>query len=259
MKKLTFILLLTACSLKVHATDVYIILGQSNGWRISSISNFPGPSDSNSIHYFPMKCTSRPETTELTTITSVHPSCQGRGIAEELLKLSGEDIIIVQYCVCGSSLHAEVNWYPGEDPKAGRVNNSGLYGKFLKYLANARSQAEAAGHEWKIKAAFWHQGEADSNQHAIAYERNFRHLLLRLRSDLRKDLPVIAGKIRELSEPAKAVNRALDNVATSDNKLAVVPVNDLPGQTPTDVHFNTEGCQMLGRRMVKAYAKMVSR
>lgn len=203
-----------------------------------------------------MGCSSRPETSTMTSITSIHPSCQGRGVAEELLKLSGEEIIIVQYCVCGSSLHSEVNWYPGDDPEAGLLNNEGLYGKFIKYLADARSQAEAAGHEWNIKAAFWHQGESDSNQHAATYEQNFQHLLYRLRTDLGKDLPVIAGKIRELSEPAKEVNRALDKVATKDPGVAVVPVEDLPGQTPTDVHFNTEGCHKLGLRLVEAYSTL---
>ncbi|MDF1753222.1 MAG: sialate O-acetylesterase [Verrucomicrobiales bacterium] len=240
----------------IHATDVYIVIGQSNGWRISSLAEGPGGEQLGEVMYFPMACTSRPESSQAKIIKMVHPSCQGRGLAENLLKQSGDDIIFVQYCVCGSSLHGEANWYPGNDPAKGEINEAGLYANFQKYLASARKQAEAAGHEWDVKGVFWHQGESDSNAHSAQYETNFRNLIYRLRKDVGPEVPIVAGKIRELSEPAGVVNQALETVASSDPLISVVPVDDLPAESPTNVHFKTPGCQTLGARMVEAYSKI---
>ncbi|MDA7922362.1 hypothetical protein N9B73_11445 [Verrucomicrobiales bacterium] len=53
---------------------------------------------------------------------------------------SDGEIVFIQYCVCGTSLGDEVNWYPGEDPAAGKVNDEGLYGSFSRYLADVRLQ-----------------------------------------------------------------------------------------------------------------------
>lgn len=207
--------------------------------------------------YFPMACVSRPESSEMQVIRHLHPSSQGVGLAEELLNhADGEDIIFIQYCVCGTSLSDAINWYPGDDPAAGKVNDAGLYAKFLKYAADARRQVEAAGHEWKVKGVFWHQGEADSNAQAENYEANFRRLIARLRIDWGADLPVVAGKIRSLTDEARKVNEALNAVAGDEPKLAVVEVDDLPAETPTNVHFNTAGCQELGRRLARAFFEL---
>ncbi len=239
------------------ATDVYMVIGQSNGWRLSSLADFPADPTGGEVLYFPMACGNRPETTELQVIRQLHPSCQGLGLAERLLKQAGgADIIFLQYCVCGASLGDEINWYPGEDPAAGVVNDNGLYAKFLKYAANAREQVAALGHDWDVKGVFWHQGEADSNVKAAQYEANFRHLVERLRLDLGDGVPIVAGKIRSLSERAKLVNAALDAVAVSDSNLAVVEVDDLPSESPTDVHFNTEGCHQLGQRLAEAFLEL---
>lgn len=239
-------------------TDVYMVIGQSNGWRLSSLADFPAEPKGGSVVYFPMACSSRPDSGKMTVIKSLHPSCQGLGLAEKLLaQANGEDIILVQYCVCGTSLGDPINWFPGDDPAAGKMNHEGLYAKFLLFVADAQRQAEAAGHSWDVKNVFWHQGEADSNAKADAYETNFRHLIERLRIDLGSTVPVVAGKIRPLSDPAKTVNEALENVASEDPSVAVVEVADLPSEAPTDVHFNTVGCHELGRRLAAAYLALI--
>jgi len=250
--------LIVVVNSSAEATDVYIVLGQSNGWRVSSLANIPNGTDTGNVVYFPMGCTTTPETADLQLVSSVHPSSQGRGLAEGLLKHSCGDIIFVQYCVCGASLHGKDSWYPGENPKAGRLNEGGLFAKFLKYTADARRKAEAAGHEWNLRAVFWHQGESDSNAHAADYQDTFRNFVYRIRNDVKPNIPIVAGHIRELSDGARRVNRALDAVAGDDPLIVVVPTADLTPENPTDAHFNSAGCHELGRRMAKAYSDLAN-
>ena len=257
--RLGFIAWLALATSAVHATDVYIVIGQSNGWRLSSVSGVPSDSPNGKVIYFGMGCTTRPDQAKMQKIDSIHPSCQGRRLAEGLVKHSGGDIILVQYCVCGTSLYAKENWYPGDAPHSGKVNDAGLFASFQKYLADARRQAEAAGHTWNIKGIFWHQGESDANTHAAEYEKNFRHLVSRLRKEVKADVPIVAGHIRPLSDAARKVNQALDAVAADDPLLVTVPSADITAETPTDVHFNTEGCHEFGRQLAAAYVAMVKK
>ena len=45
-------------------------------------------------------------------------------------------------------------------------------------------------------------------------------------------------------------------VAALDSNLAVVEVDDLPFESPTDVHFNAEGCRRLGQRLPEAFLEL---
>ena len=236
---------------KVRSADVYIVAGQSNGWRLGSLAGVAGDSPA-PIHYFGMACSSRPDTAKIQVIEALHPSSSGTGLAGALREYSGAEIIFVQYCVCGTSLGDVANWYPGEDPLNGKVNDAGLYGSFTRYLADARRQVESLGLEWKVKGLFWHQGESDIKRSSAEHERNFKNLLVRFRHDLGADLPVVAGHIRDLGEGSRGINRALDTVAATDSHLAVVNLEGLPFESPTDVHVKPEGCRILGKRMVKA-------
>jgi len=242
----------------VNSADVYIFAGQSNGWRLSSIAGVSGDAPA-VIHYFGMGCTSRPDTAKMTLIEALHPSSSGTGLAGALRRYSGKEIIFVQYCVCGSSLGDVANWYPGEDPLKGKVNNVGLYGSFTRYLADAKRQVEALGMEWNVKALFWHQGEADVKRNSDEHEKNLKNLLARFRKDLGGDLPVVAGHIRDLDEGSCGINRALDAVAAADPRMAVVNLEGLPFESPTDVHVKPEGCRVLGERMVEALQKLAGK
>lgn len=252
----TLILSLASSAL---AIDVYVVAGQSNGWRLSSISAYPNRTDQHKIYYFPMACSSRPTESSLAILNSLHQGTQGAGLAEGLLKCSNDDIVIVQYCVCGTSLHDPLNWYPGDDPANGVKNDTGLYASCLKTIASARQQVEAEGLDWNVKALFWHQGESDAINHSAAYEASIRKLFGRFREDLGNDLPIIAGHIRDLDDQYKAINSALDAAAASDKNTAVVKTADQPFESATDVHFKTPGCHEIGRRMVAAYIEMQKR
>ncbi len=239
----------------VSAADIYIVAGQSNGWRLSSIAGVAGE-DPASIRYFGMGCSSRPDKANLTVIKKLHPSTSGAGLAGALREQAGGDIVFIQYCVCGTSLGDVVNWFPGEDPAAGKVNDEGLYGSFTKYLADVRLQLEAEDVEWKVAGLFWHQGESDIKRSSAEHQRNLKNLFWRFRKDLGKDLPIVAGHIRDLDERSRGINRAIDAVAAADSKMTVVNLDGLPFQSETDVHVRPDGCITLGKRMAEAMEKL---
>jgi hypothetical protein len=219
----------------IQSADIYIVAGQSNGWRLSHIAGVPGETAA-PIRYFGMNCVSRPDTAEMKVIEALHPSTSGSGLAGALREYSGKEIVFIQYCVCGSSLGDVGNWYPGDDPLNGKANDAGIYGSFSKYLADARRQVETLGIEWKVKGLFWHQGESDGRRSPDEHERNLRNLVARFRHDPGKDLPIVAGHIRDLDEGSRGINRALDAVATDDKRLVVVNLDGVPFESATDVH-----------------------
>jgi hypothetical protein len=252
MKALFFALAACITQVQAQPADIYIVAGQSNGWRLSKVSALPGKG-AHTVHYFGMGCTTRPDTAQHTFIENVNPQSSGGGLASALLDHSGRDIVFIQYCVCGSSLDGIDDWQPGEP---GKPNDAGIYASFTRYLADARRQVEALGIEWKVKALFWHQGESDVKQTTARHRQNLTHLLARFRQDFGAGLPVVAGHIRELEDGSRGINAALDAVAAADPRFTVVPSNDLEFESPTNVHIKPVGCVVLGQRMVAALKKM---
>lgn len=252
MKALFFVLAAFITTAQAQPADIYIVAGQSNGWRLSNLSALPGKGE-HTVHYFGMGCTTRPDTAKHTFIENVNPKSSGGGLASALVEHSKRDIVFIQYCVCGSSLNDLIDWQPGEP---GKPNDAGIYGSFTRYLADARRQVEALGIEWKVKALFWHQGESDVKQTSAQHQKNLTHLLARFRQDFGADLPIIAGHIRELDAGSKGINQALDGLAAADPRFAVVKSNDLEFESPTNVHIKSAGCFILGQRMVTALKAM---
>jgi hypothetical protein len=248
-------LLLAITAAKAAEADIYIVAGQSNGWRLSSLSAAPGKGE-HTVHYFGMGCTTRPDTAKHTFIEKVNPKCSAGGLATSLLEHSKRDIVFIQYCVCGTSLGDAINWFPGEP---GKPNEAGLYASFTRYLADVRRQLEALGIEWKVKALFWHQGESDVKRDAATHQKNLVNLFQRFRSDLGADLPIVGGHIRELDARSKGINAALDAVDAADTRYVVVKTQDLEFENPTNVHIKPAGCVILGQRMVQALKSVPSR
>jgi len=249
------------------ALDVYIVAGQSNGWRISSLAEAKGAKpDEHKVYYYGMHCVSEPVKSEFKVLKNLNPKRMGYGLADALRKLSDDDIIFIQYCRCGAGVwnKGEKGWYPGDDPPEGKVFNDGLYGKFLKYLAHARKSAEQDhGLKWNVRGLFWHQGESDSGYQPEGYEERLSNLLWRFRRDLGKDLPIVAAHIRELNDGDRTINATLSRMAEKDPHLAVVESNDLQFEPDhkgkPNVHFALEGCLELGRRMARAFADVVGK
>ena len=192
-----------AFSHSAFALDVYIVAGQSNGYRISSIAEGdPAKPDKHKVYYYGMGCVTEPEQSEFKVLKSLSKQRMGYGLANSFRELSDDDIIFIQYCRCGAGVwdKSEKGWYPGDYPANGKVHNSGLYGKFLKYLAHAKQSAEKDySLTWNVKGLIWHQGESDSRLPAEQYEASLPRLFWRFRHDIKADLPIVAGHIRELN------------------------------------------------------------
>jgi hypothetical protein len=253
--KLCLFALIALSATFASATDIYIVAGQSNGWRLSRIAGIPGGASA-SIQHFGMACSSRPDKARLTVIDKLHPSTSGPGLAGAILEHSEGESVFIHYCVCGSSLGEEANWYPGEEPAKGKVNDAGLYGSFTRYLADVRLQLEADDIEWDLASLFWHQGESDIKRSSSEHQQNLENLFWRFREDLGKELPIVAGYIRDLDEGSRGINRALGAVAASDSNMTVVNLDGLPFESATNVHVKPAGCITLGQRMAKAMKRL---
>ncbi len=242
----------------LSAADVYIVAGQSNGWRLSSLSQGGAPSGP-AVHYFGMDCVSEPDFSQLKTLTALNPANMGSGLAEALRKGSGKDIVFVQYCRCGAPVTAKAanSWFPGEDPANGQVFEGGLLPRFEKYIRSAREQVEMAAQTWEVKGLIWHQGESDVASDKAVFERDLRRVFDRFRTVFGRELPIVAGHIRDLGERQKEVNGVLDKLAAEDPLLATVPLEGITFE-PDDaagkpnVHINAPGCHKLGADLARA-------
>ena len=59
------------------AIDVYIVAGQSNGWRMSHLRAANAPPGQRRIHYFGMACVSEPDSSTLVTINPLDEKTMG--------------------------------------------------------------------------------------------------------------------------------------------------------------------------------------
>ena len=65
----------------VHAVDVYIVAGQSNGWRMSHLAA-GAQSEGPAVHYFGMDCVSEPDGSTMRTLSSLSAGTMGFGLAD---------------------------------------------------------------------------------------------------------------------------------------------------------------------------------
>ncbi len=246
----------------VHAVDVYIVAGQSNGWRMSHLAAGT-QSEGPAVHYFGMDCVSEPEGSTMRTLSSLSAGTMGFGLADALRRKSDGEIVVVQYCRCGApvTVSAQNSWFPGEDPENGKVFEGGLMVRFEKYIKSAREQVEQSGRTWEVKGVIWHQGESDVPSDKMIFERDLRNVFKRFRSLLGPDVPIVAGHIRDLGERQRAVNDVLDRLAGQDPLLTAVRLDGVTYEGDDksgnpNVHIDRAGCHTLGRSMVKALDKM---
>lgn len=264
MKSLFLTLLLVFMTAFCGAIDAYIVAGQSNGWRLSSLKE-GAATTGKKVHYFGMKCVSEPDESVMVTYRGIDLGSKGAGLVNELLAQSDEDIVLIQYCRCGAPVTGESakSWWPGEDPKSGETFEEGLFGKFPLYLQKARAQIQSElGEDLEIKGLFWHQGESNVNTDKKEFEDALRDVFWRFREITGKDkLPIVAGHIRDLGDGSAGVNAALDRIAADDPMVATVPLSHLTFEPDRDgnpdVHIATEGCHELGRQMFGVFLNLL--
>lgn len=262
MKTVSFLFFLLSL-FPLHAIDVYIVAAQSNGWNISKLRANPKSDkpDQHKVYYYGMKCVSEPNSSSFQVLKNLDKNYGGYGLANALREQSQDDIVFIQYCRCGAPIHqtdARMSWYPGDDPKNGKVFNEGLYNLFTVYLEHAKEELKNKyNKDWNFKGLFWHQGESEAHvvETVEKYPQNLKNLITRFRMDLGPQLKIVAAHIRELKENDRQINKVLDQVSQSDPNFTVVQSNDLTFRSEKDVHFNEKGAINLGKRMAKAMAK----
>lgn len=138
------------------------------------------------------------------------------------------------------------------------VNGSTLHqwtreGEF--YDENLRLVKSAITDGAVLKGMIWHQGESGTGVPEADYGEMFTGFVESLRSDLEQpNLPVVAGKLDGNAPNAETVNPALDRLAQSLPRFAVV---DVPDKTLSDkVHFDTKTSERLGVAMAEAMLQL---
>lgn len=253
--RIVSILCCAAFAFSLQAAEVYVVMGQSNAWRLSNLHD-GGAGGKVPVHYFAMDCVSEPTAGNYRRIEGVHPNSYGFGLAKTLVDAAQDDVVIIQYARCGAGLWSieKDGWFVGSHPKKGQVYNDGLYGSFLAYMKHARHKVEKELKlKWKLKGIFWHQGEGDcSDTHIERYESRLFRLFERLRMDFGRRTKIVAGQIRQLSPLTEKVNGALAKWEKTDRYMQVVSGQEFSFESPTDVHFNDEGCFSMGKKMAEA-------
>ena len=278
------------CVPLLQAADVIIIAGQSNAWRLGQIAKGPLKL-AHPIHHYTRGCANADGqlTPTCHVLNKLNPNSYGAALAKGMMDELDDELVIVHLGRCGSPIgfpglnpikapgraDGTMTWYAGDDPKAGKFYNDGLYADFLTYYSNAKShfQKTRPGKKWNLRAIFWHQGEGDCRvERAPAYEINLRNLLYRFRTDFPL-VPFIAGEIRDKdpagnvwpNPEASVVNQGINTIANDASvpQFYVVETSDVPflqknpkGKPPVyNVHMGGPGMKKMGARMVATYKK----
>ncbi len=147
--------------------------------------------------------------------------------------------------------------------RGGSSINSWLKGSADGYYEQALARVREAMKHGRLRAVIWHQGEAD-----CAHPEAYKEKLLRLMTDLRKDLnmpelPVVVGQISrwnwtKRSEGTVPFNKMIETAALWLPCSACVSSKDLmPYKDETDPHFDTASQLLLGKRYAEKVLELL--
>lgn len=158
----------------------------------------------------------------------------GMAFADRYAELHpGVEVGLVPCAKGGSTLS---RWGP-------HVSRQSLYGSCLVRAM----EAAAAG---RIAGVLWWQGEDESTTSAVTYARDFANVVRALRVDLGDlDLPVVYARIKA-STQATALVRDQQQMLNGWRRAAMVSTDGI--EYPDGWHPNTDGYQVVGRRMAEA-------
>lgn len=141
--------------------------------------------------------------------------------------------ILAATSLASGSWNADYNAIPEGTPK--------LLQDLETKIAQLKDWAAVAKLNLNFVGLLWHQGEADDNSHATAYEENLRQLISSVRSFTRADLPIVSGTIPAESARYNATIRdaMLDTASTVPG--VTYRNNNGIGLLGDDLHFNAQG------------------
>jgi hypothetical protein len=142
-----------------------------------------------------------------------------------------------------------------------RARGGDLYRLLVDTVQAEMETLTTQGGRPQLAGLLWMQGESDAvfDVDAEAYQQNFTDFVLDLRSDLRNTLmPVVSGLIATDRgwTYADTVRGATSQVAAQTGRLAAVETDDLPMDTTSPEHYDTEGNLQLGVRLADALASL---
>ena len=159
--------------------------------------------------------------------------------AQELAKQQNEsEIRVLMLAVNGSSL---IDW----------CREGGLLDQAIAFIREETSRGAT------LEGMIWHQGEAGVGSQEGDYGGMLEELVLRLRSQAGvANLPFVAASLPDTSPNAALVNAALERVAATVPRVAIV---NGQGMTLSDsVHLDSASNETIGMAMAKAMIEMIA-
>lgn len=131
----------------------------------------------------------------------------------------------------------------------------------VKLFSNFAEKVSIAKQNGVIKGILWHQGESDANEMNIPLHKQRLHLLF---SKFRivtgnNELPILLGELGSFSgnrDNFNLINKSFHEYSLEDKNSAVIPTGDLKDKGD-QLHFNSEGQRIMGKRFAEAYLKML--
>ena len=179
-----------------------------------------------------------------------------------------DDIVLYKLGRSGANLYYD--WNPDGKSQGPEDKYRGPLYSMLFTEVEALRQRYAVGNTLpEVSGMVWMQGERDAvfEVMAHAYERNLTAFLSAVRRDTgNRKLPVMIGQIaprqyrlddNTFQHPFRhVVQQAQRTVASADALVELVETTDLPQND--NLHFDTAGQLLLGRRSANAYLKLLT-
>ena len=164
------------------------------------------------------------------------------------------DIYVLKVYGGGKNLHT--NWNPDVRGQ--------FFDLFMRSVPPALNTLAGKYPEVRVVGLYWDQGESDTGPQAVHYERVFRNLIARIRSNARlPNLKVFTRKhiYYHHSPGGRIVNKAMATVAAQDPNVYVLDI-DVSGDPPdNEPNFDAWSCTFrnihLGSKAFKELTRLI--
>jgi hypothetical protein len=239
---LTGLLLLVAAAQSHTETHVFILAGQSNMVGKGEHDLLPDSLKGWPANVWPNFSSRRTFGPEI-------------GFAHAISDLWPEDtIMLVKFAEGATSIYC---WQPVFHAESTAVTNNTcdtLYTRLLEHVTEATDDRDV-----RFEGMLWMQGERDAKYPRAGnlYLTNLHTLIDSIRADVATPaMPFILGRIVAPSYAARdTVRWAQEEVQNTREKVRMVDTDDL-SFLDDDLHYDTEGQAVLGKRFAEAYIEL---
>ena len=242
--KSVFALLLGLCvcaaSAARAATDVYLLIGQSNMAGRGELT----PSNRLDLSGVTMLNRSNAWVAAAEPIHFDKPWRAGAGLAASFAAdmRAADSSVTVGLVPCAMGGTPIAKWLPPD----------------AVYFTNAvqRTRVALATSGGRLRAILWHQGEGDCSKKGLAvYPERLKKLVAALRQEFGEDVPFVAGELQQGRPLYDEYNRLLHETIREIPKSAWVSSEGLTTNSDK-VHFNTPSLRIFGHRFAEAVKRL---